>query len=110
MGEAPKTNWRLLRIAESICSCLLTDGFCGPRSRPDCRCWTAARAALQGIENQADPVLADAWPNLSEEARRAMLQSLVGAIRLRADELTQEHLAQRENERKPDARRICPNR
>jgi hypothetical protein len=89
----PKTNWRLLRIAENICSCLLTDGFCAPKNRPDCRCWIAARAAVQGLENQADPCLEEAWPNESTEARRARLWSLIRAIRNRHDELTEEHRA-----------------
>lgn len=88
----PITNWRLLRIAENICSCVLTDGFCGPKNRPDCRCWTAARVALQGLSQQANPCLADAWPDLTnEEDRRDRLNDLVRAIRDRQDELTAEH-------------------
>lgn len=92
----PKTNWRLLRIAENICSCVLTDGFCGPKHRSDCRCWTAARAALQGLSQQANPCLAEAWPEATEDERRARLDDLVRAIRTKQDGLTLEHLAEQE--------------
>jgi hypothetical protein len=91
MRQPAKTNWRLLRIAEQICSCLLTDGFCGPQNRPDCRCWTAARAAVQGLENQSDPALEAAWPLLGREERRGRLNALVEAIKYKKDELTDEH-------------------
>lgn len=99
-SESPKTNYRLLRIAESICSSVLTDGFCGPRNCPDCRCWNIARAVVQGLENQSDPCLRDAWPNIhasefetDEIERRAYLQRLCVAIRTKRDELTAEHEA-----------------
>lgn len=91
-------NWRLERIASSICSCVLTDGFCSPRNKPDCRCWTAARAAVNGLENQSDPALKEAWPDVSQgdgdtrdnAARRARLNALCKAILSREDELTEE--------------------
>lgn len=92
MSERPKTNWRLLRIAESICSCLLTDGFCGPKHRPDCRCWIAARAAVNGLSNQANPCLQEAWPRMfNEDERRGNLNMLVKAILTKEDELTAMH-------------------
>lgn len=88
--NAVKHNWRLLRIAESICSCLLTDGFCGPEHRPDCRCWIAARAALQGLRNQSDPCLEDAWPTMPKEGRRPRMEALCDAIGLKQDDLTEQ--------------------
>ncbi len=94
MSDAPKTNWRLLRIAESICSCLLTDGFCGPKQRPDCRCWIAARAAVNGLSNQANPCLLEAWPRqFNDDERRGNLNMLVKAILMKEDELTAMHKA-----------------
>lgn len=95
MSDAPKTNWRLLRIAESICSCLLTDGFCGPKNKPDCRCWIAARAAVNGLSNQANQCLADAWPRqFNDDERRSNLNLLVKAILSKDDELTAMHKAE----------------
>jgi hypothetical protein len=95
MAESPKTNWRLLRIAESICSCLLTDGFCGPKNKPDCRCWIAARAAMNGIINQANPCLLEAWPRMfNDDERRGNLNMLVKAILTKEDELTAMHKAE----------------
>lgn len=88
----PITNWRLLRIAESICSCLLTDGFCGPKNKPDCRCWIAARAAVNGFSNQSDPALQEAWPHMwDKNERRARLNQLCNAILRSEDELTAMH-------------------
>lgn len=92
MKRRPATNLRILRIAEHICSCVLTDGFCGPKNRPDCRCWVAARAALEGVRAQANPVLSEAWPALPDP--RDHLEALVDAIRYREDDLTREHLQQ----------------
>lgn len=92
----PKTNWRILRVAESICSCVLTDGFCGPKNKPDCRCWIAARAAVQGLMNQANPVIDEAWPRMwNTDERRANLNALVKAILSKDDELTAVHRAER---------------
>lgn len=89
------TNWRLLRIAESICSCLLTDGFCGPKNKPDCRCWIAARAAVQGLEIQADPALEEAWPSMwNKDERRTRLNQLCKTILTKEDELTAMHRAE----------------
>jgi hypothetical protein len=94
----PKTNWRLLRIAESICSCVLTDGFCGPKNRPDCRCWTAARAAVNGLSNQANGCLDEAWPHAwNTDERRANLDSLVRSILTKDDELTAMHRAEQKS-------------
>lgn len=93
--DQPKTNWRLLRIAESICSCLLTDGFCGPKNRPDCRCWIAARAAVDGLRNQSKPCLQEAWPRMfNDDERRGNLNLLVKAILSKDDELTAMHRAE----------------
>jgi len=93
----PKTNWRLLRIAESICSCVLTDGFCGPKNKPDCRCWTAARAAMDGLKLQANPCLQEAWPRaFNDDERRGNLNLLVRAILTKDDELTAMHKAEAE--------------
>lgn len=95
MADHPKTNWRLLRIAESICSCLLTDGFCGPKNKPDCRCWIAARAAVNGLSNQATPCLQDAWPRMfNDDERRGNLNLLIKAILSKDDELTAMHRAE----------------
>lgn len=89
-----RNNWRLLRIAESICTCLMTDGFCGPQDKPDCRCWIAAQAAVQGLANQSNPCLKEAWPSLGEYEARERLDALVKAIREKSDELTARHQEQ----------------
>lgn len=95
MSDEPVTNWRLLRIAESICNCVMTDGFCGPKHKPDCRCWRAARAAVNGLSLQANPCLAEAWPRMwNEDERRANLDALVDAILTKEDELTAMHRAE----------------
>lgn len=94
MSDKPIANLRLLRIAEEICSCVLTDGFCGPKYRPDCRCWIAARVAVRGLMHQADPCLEQAfasYSSISTEARRSIVESLGRAILERRDELTAEH-------------------
>lgn len=90
-----KTNWRILRIAESICSCVLTDGFCGPKNRPGCRCWLAARAAVQGLQNQANACIDEAWPRMwNTDERRSNLDALAKAIITAEDELTAMHRAE----------------
>lgn len=95
MTDAPKTNWRLLRIAESICSCLLTDGFCSPKHNQDCRCWIAARAAVNGLSNQATPCLQEAWPRMfNDDERRGNLNLLIKSILAKDDELTAMHRAE----------------
>lgn len=92
-----KTNWRLMRVAESICACVLTDGFCIPKNKPDCRCWTAARAAVEGLGNQANPCLDEAWPRMwNTDERRANLNALCKAILTKEDELTAMHRAEAE--------------
>jgi hypothetical protein len=91
----PKTNWRLMRVAESICSCLLTDGFCAPKHKPDCRCWAAARAAMEGLRSQSNPCLDEAWPRqFNTDERRGNLNLLVKAILNKEDELTAMHRAE----------------
>ena len=86
--ETPKWNYRLERIAETICSCDMTDGFCAPRHNPDCRCWRYAKLAVQGLRNTANPALAEAWPDASEDQRRVRLNRLLDAILNRSDERT----------------------
>jgi hypothetical protein len=96
--EPIKTNWRLMRVAEQICQCDLTDGFCHPQHKPDCRCWRLAFFAMKGVENQSNPALEAAWGNESEEARRARLNALVRSITSASDELSQRHFEQRRAE------------
>jgi hypothetical protein len=91
-------NLRLLRIAECICSCVLTDGFCGPAHKPKCRCWDAARAAVQGLKNQANPSLVPGWEvtHAAYLARdkadpRKVIEAVCDGILARRDELTKEH-------------------
>ena len=85
----PKANWRLLRIANHICVCNLTDGFCNPEGKPECECWTMARLAVQGLRNLADPALKDAWPDLDPIEARAQLYKLCHAILSKRDGLTE---------------------
>lgn len=89
------TNWRLLRVAGHICNSVMTDGFCNPKFKPDCRCWSAARAAIDGVKNQADPALDEAWPHMwDKHERRARLEQLCSAIKNGEDELTAMHRAE----------------
>ncbi len=75
----------------------MTDGFCVPKYKPDCGCWVAARAAIQGIMNQADPAFAEAW-TISHKAflekdkadPRKILDAVCQSILTREDELTKE--------------------
>lgn len=89
-------NYRLLRIANELCSCELTDGFCAPQNKPDCRCWRLAQLSVQGLRKQSDPCLADAWAEVvpsrfetNELERRSLLLSLCTAIASKEDELTE---------------------
>ncbi len=91
MTQEIKSNWRLMRVAEQLCICDLTDGFCHPQNKPDCKCWRLAALAMKGIENQSNPALEAAWINEGEEARRARLNALVRSITEATDELTQRH-------------------
>lgn len=90
-------NYRLERIADEICSCELTDGFCGPRNRPGCRCWKLARLAIRGLRTTSNPALRDAWPEYREDdmrdeaIMRGKLDALCNAILNKRDELTVEH-------------------
>lgn len=38
-------------LARHVCSTRLTDGFCDPRGKAGCRCWTEARGLLQSMES-----------------------------------------------------------
>lgn len=82
-------NYPLERIANSICACVLTDGFCSPRHDPDCRCWRAARAAVEGLHSQSDPALQRAWPRMGREDRRAHLNWLCESTLRHKDELSE---------------------
>lgn len=41
---------RLYRAASTLCACQMTDGFCMPLNKPDCRCWKLARTVLRSID------------------------------------------------------------
>lgn len=88
LKSVPIANHRLARIAAKLCTCDLTDGFCMPTWKISCRCWRLARLAVAGVRNQANPVLAEAWPDMTEGEARARLNALCDAISLRVDELT----------------------
>ncbi len=51
----------LARIAETLCVCDMTDGFCLPRNKPQCRCWKLARAVYRTIGDAPNPVLQEGW-------------------------------------------------
>ncbi len=80
MSEISYENHRLCRIAQEICECDLTDGFCTPSRDPTCKCWRYARLAIQGLRRQADPCLKDAWPTFTVDASRMMLIKLCDAV------------------------------
>ena len=79
LGDVEPTQTRarmqrgLLYAAELACIYKLTDGFCHPRNRPECRCWDAANAVMKatGLSAQAvhwifqhiDKIEKDAMPD-----------------------------------------------
>lgn len=47
--QSQKKRQRL--VAEVLCHCDMTDGFCTPRNKEDCRCWRLAAEALRMLGN-----------------------------------------------------------
>jgi hypothetical protein len=53
---APLTDdKRRYRVASTLCACHMTDGFCAPLSKPDCRCWRLADTVLRAIDDWPAP-------------------------------------------------------
>ena len=49
------------RIAAALCVTHLTDGFCMPRNKPDCRCHSLAKAVTAELRRLPDPCFRAGW-------------------------------------------------
>lgn len=43
VGPGEEQPYIRRRIAETLCNCALTDGFCAPHNKLDCQCWRLAK-------------------------------------------------------------------
>jgi len=76
----------LARIAETLCVCDMTDGFCMPSHKPTCRCWGVARAVYRTMLDAPNPVVSAGWnvtdaaySNKDKANPRAVLEAMLRA-------------------------------
>ena len=51
----PEAQRRRYRVAATLCACQMTDGFCTPLNKPECRCWKLADTVLRAIDDWPAP-------------------------------------------------------
>lgn len=51
----------LASIANTICACHMTDGFCMPRNNSACHCWKLALSVQRSLVDPHNSVLQAGW-------------------------------------------------
>ena len=64
-------------ITDTICSMHMTDGFCRPDHKPDCRCHTLGRAAVTAMATRGVVPVWEHSPERREAAEKAAQEARV---------------------------------